>query len=123
MRPNCDICKNENSEFCKDCHMSSYWGKCYFELDEQKETDFVNLVHRDRLYHFVDYDTTGKPIEFTSKSQWKKHLKKLGRTDDMPQGKIRPEDLKTGQSIYEKQRKHEEIKRTCAEAYREMIKK
>lgn len=123
MKIDCEVCKFENSDKCNSCYPSSYWGKCYFEKDPNKESKFVNLTSKDKLYDFVDIHSTGKPIHFTSKGQWKRHLKKLGRTDDFDQGKkLRMEDLKKDSStVYDKQKRHQEIKKMCGELYREKV--
>ena len=43
---------------------------------------------------FVDYDTTGKPLHFTSYKAWDKHCKKLGLY--CPENKpMRPQDLES----------------------------
>lgn len=58
---------------------------------------------KDLLWDFVDTNTTGKPIHFTSKRAWKSHLKKLGMHDDVkicksveniPQQKFKKTDAK-----------------------------
>lgn len=85
---NCDICKHQKTDLCKECYVSPAWGKCYFERDESKEEDRNVFFSKDKLYEFVDVNTTGKPIEFRTKRQWRAHLKRLGMTDDIYQGRI-----------------------------------
>lgn len=48
------------------------------------------MVTKDKLFEFVDYNTTGKPVVINSKGQWKKHLKSLGMHDDV-------KDLRVGE--------------------------
>jgi len=51
-------------------------------------------TNKDRAYNFIDNATTAKPIHITSKGQWKKHLKGLGLTDDIPQAPPKHGSLK-----------------------------
>jgi len=51
-------------------------------------------TNKDLAYNFIDTNTTGRPIQITSKGQWKKHLKKLGLTDDFSQAVPKHSELK-----------------------------
>lgn len=35
-------------------------------------------------YDFIDYNTTGKPVQINNKRQWQQHLKSHGLNDDVP---------------------------------------
>lgn len=76
-------------------------------------------THKDLLYNFIDVDTTGKPIQFNTKGQWKKHLKSRGLTDDIPQSAPRMEDLKPMRSEKTKEQKRKEYKEVAVQALRE----
>lgn len=80
-------------------------------------------THQDKLYDFVDVNTTGKPIKFTSKGQWQRHLKKTGLTDDIPQRPIKANEIKTGGNVYEKQKKKKEYKELLGSVYQEVKQK
>jgi len=79
------------------------------------------LTTKDRLYNFVDVNTTGKPIQFTSKRQWQKHLKKLGLNDDVKQSRSSSE---VKNSFAEKSKfrpvPREELKREILKSYDEI---
>lgn len=75
-----------NSCFCLNCFGKRPSLARRFGLDEN-DIGIFN-TNKDRLYDFVDVHTTGKPIRFTSKRQWKNHLKARGLSDDIPQGKV-----------------------------------
>ncbi len=63
---------------------------------------FVGLA-----YKFIDYNTTGKPVEINSKSQWDRHLKAHGLNDDVSNAPLRMEDLKTEIKVDKKKQKAE----------------
>jgi putative FmdB family regulatory protein len=71
------------------------------------------------MYNFVDRDTTGKPIAFHSKRQWRQHLKSRGLTDDIPQSVPKRENLKLMRSEKSKETKREEYKKAVATALKE----
>ena len=70
------------------CSVCGWWMK----LCKCKEEQFRIQTTPDRLYNFVDFHTTGKPVVIHSKRQWKRHLKKLGMTDDIKQGNFKLDD-------------------------------
>ena len=89
----CEKCGNSFDEFvriaefkkvtpCPEC------GEMAFKIISLPNTN------KDLAYNFVDTNTTGRPLQFTSKGQWKKHLKGLGLTDDFPQSVPKRNDLK-----------------------------
>lgn len=67
--------------------------------------EFAGVSGRNDMYHFVDVDTTGKPIEFHGKRQWREHLKQHGLTDDISQGVPKAENLKPYKEDKESKRK------------------
>ncbi len=58
-------------------------------------------------YDFIDYNTTGKPVEIKSKRQWDNHLKAHGLNDDVPNTPPKMSDLKSGVAIDKKKQKLE----------------
>lgn len=91
------IFRINGDELCQSC----------FSKRPSKIKSFIdgNEFHtsKDGLWDFIDVDTTGKPIRFTSKRQWKQHLKSRGmhddvkickRVEDIPQQKFKPVDKK-----------------------------
>lgn len=58
-------------------YQGSECSKCF----KQFESSFY--TSKDKLWDFIDYKSTGKPVEIRSKGQWKRHLKQHGLTDDM----------------------------------------
>lgn len=77
----CELCKEEQSEVWV-VDGKFYCNECKYVPEQYKKSHTL-----DGLYNFVDFNTTGKPISFNSKGQWKRHLKKLGMTDDFDQKK------------------------------------
>lgn len=77
-------------------------------------------THQDKLYDFTDINTTGKPIKFSSKGQWQKHLKKLGMHDDVKQSPRKSTEFKTGESRHEKEKRKKEYKEVLGEVYKEV---
>ena len=63
------------------CKVCGWWEK----VCKCQEEQFDIYTTKDKLYEFVDINTTGKPLEFRTKGQWNKHLKKLGMHDDCKQ--------------------------------------
>lgn len=76
-------------------------------------------THRDLAYNFVDVNTTGKPIQFSSKGQWKRHLKSLGLTDDIPQKAPNPGELKQLRSEKTKEERIADHKKVIEEVVME----
>src|SRR5258708_34517216 len=70
------------------------------------------MTHKDKAFSFVDYNTTGKPVEIRSKGQWKKHLKSHGLHDDVSNSPIKFNDLKPEQSAFDKQKAKKEMRST-----------
>ena len=68
-------------------------------------------------YDFVDINSTGKPIHFHSKRQWKDHLKRHNLTDNFQQSS----KGKTYKSIQDKYKplSHKEIKETMIERFKD----
>lgn len=76
-------------------------------------------THKDRLYSFVDVDTTGKPIQFNSKGQWKSHLKSKGLTDDIPQSAPKMNELKPLRNQKSKEQKRKEYQDVAVKVLKE----
>ena len=89
---NCDLCKNSNTDLCKDCR-SPHWGSCYYEYDELKEEKYNINTTKDKLYEF-NYEFQGQTYEIRDKGQWNKFMKSHGINDDIKQTPRRPEELK-----------------------------
>lgn len=58
-------------------------------------------------YDFIDYNTTGKPVQINSKRQWNRHLKEHGLHDDVSNGALKMSDLKEGVAVDRKKQKEE----------------
>ena len=74
----------------------------------------------DRLYNFIDVNTTGKPVEIRSKSQWRSHLKKLGLHDDIKQSPRKSTELFDSEKYFasQKQQRRIEMNNILREAIR-----
>ena len=74
----------------------------------------------DKLYNFVDYNTTGKPVEIRSKSQWRSHLKKHGLHDDIRQAPRKETEFFDSNKHFTQQReqKRSEIKSILRETFK-----
>lgn len=73
---------------------------------------------KDLAWHFTDIHTTGKPVEFTSKGQWQRHLKSHGLHDDIPQRALKESDLKSPKKE-SKQDRFYKTKKIVEQAYLE----
>lgn len=71
------------------------------------------------MYDFVDQDTTGKPMRFTSKRAWRTHLKSKGLTDDIPQSVPNAKHLKPYREGKSKETKRREYKESVTQALKE----
>ena len=107
----CDGCFREVSIY----YVSD--GKKYCEVCYVPETPSRSF---DRLYQFVDYNTTGKPVEIRSKSQWQKHLKKHGLHDDIKQSVRKQSEYFDTDKYFAKQRdkKRSEMKDILRETFK-----
>ena len=80
----CPKCEKEFEEYrsFSDSDKKTKCPRC-----GQRADRLISLPNtsKDLAYNFVDTNTTKNPIQFNSKGQWKKHLKTLGLTDDIPQ--------------------------------------
>ena len=92
----------------------------HFSQVKIKQVSGIGLfhTHKDKLYEFTDVNTTGKPIQFSSKGQWQRHLKRLGLHDDVKQHRS-AEEIKNS---FEKRNKfhpvpREELKKAILESY------
>jgi putative FmdB family regulatory protein len=90
----------------------------YCGLESQKVISLPN-THKDLLYNFVDVNTTGKPVPIHSKGQWKKHLKSIGQTDDIPQGPLKHNELKPMKKEKTKEDRRKEYKSVVENVLRE----
>ena len=93
---------------------------CPYCLGEGFEGRAVRIIslphtHKDRLYNFIDYNTTGRPVVINSKGQWKRHLKQHGLHDDISQSPMKRGDLKEGMNV-DKNRMKRELKDTIGKA-------
>lgn len=97
---------NDYKPFCFDCY-----------VPERPKSTF------DKLYEFVDYNTTGKPVVIESKSQWRRHLKKLGLHDDVSNSPLKMNDLvQYKEGRYEKEKRRKEYKKVLTQSYLEQRK-
>lgn len=73
------------------------------------------------LYDFVETNTTGKPLRFHTKRQWKDHLKKHGLNDDVKNDPYTKSELemKFQQRNHDKERNRKEIKKSVVEVYKQ----
>ena len=77
--------KYNGASMCKKC----FDAVCPSKLDMKNLPKFY--TSKDKLWEFVDVHTTGRPIQFTSKRQWKAHIKSLGLHDDIKQSRTESE--------------------------------
>lgn len=92
-------------------HEGQFCPQCY--ADEIKDVPFAS---KDKLWDFVDYDITGKPIQITSKHQYEKVLKEHGKYQITSMKDVEIEKKRYENNMKEKHKKA--IHESAVEAYR-----
>lgn len=113
----CSICEHYQEEvhgmlerpvvMCEKCGSVSHKLIC-------RDVKFCGVDGSGSLYNFVDVNTTGKPIQFTSKRQWQSHLKSHGLNDDCKQGTLKESDLRKSSMGKTKEEKRKDYKKAIA---------
>lgn len=114
----CRICQHEFDEFIR---LSEFRKTFPCPNCGEVADKIISLpnTHKDLAYNFVDTNTTGKPVQITSKGQWKRHLKSLGLTDDIPQSAPKMNELKQLKSEKPKSERVAEHKKVIEGVLRE----
>ena len=68
------------------CQKHGYWkgSQCLKCIAEKSDVFYTS---KDKLWEFIDFHSTGKPVEVRTKGQWKRHLKQNRLHDDLPSWK------------------------------------
>ena len=113
----CDRCGDVNEEYYSISNRPAFIN-CPYCLANGKHGVAYRIIslphtHKDKLFSFTDIHTTGKPVQINSKGEWKRHLKKLGMNDDIPQRPLKDHEVKdmTVNRNFDKKKRHEDLKK------------